>query len=85
MGGKQCTAMELKTTGEHLVVKTRDQRISISIFERPKMFAKNFYQRELTSTFGSFPVFFFLRVIDGLSDHNCSITANCPITPVQSN
>ena len=84
MGGKQCTAMELKTTGEHLVVRTRDQRISILIFERPKMFAKNFYRRELTSKFGSFPVF-FLRVIDCLSDHKCPITANCPITPVQSN
>ena len=28
---------------------------------------------------------FFLRVIDCFSDHKCSITANCPITPVQSN
>ena len=78
--------MEPKTNREHLLVRTRDQQISISIFERPKMFAKNFYRRELTSKFGSFPVFFFfLRVIDGLSDRKCPITANCPITPVQSN
>ena len=34
---------------------------NFDLFERPKMFAKNFYQRELTSTFGSFPVFFFFK------------------------
>ena len=48
-------------------------------------FCKKLLSKGINLKILKFPSFFFLRVIDCLSDHKCSITANCPITPVQSN
>ena len=50
-------------------------------------FCKKLLSKGINLKIWKFPsfFFFFLRLIDCLSDHKCSITANCPITPVQSN